>query len=436
MDNAEINEIRYKKSSKGLIGLYNLGNTCYMNAALQCLFATDLLVAYFKGIKINDEYKTAQYKYDLCKNIINKINTNGIYVKTNEMNETNESKYKNTIRKMFKKSLTYKFRKLIEIGFNNNCIIKPVDFKRKISENDIFNGYSQNDSQECLLYILDQIHEETKTDAIVHINEQIISTNVKSMITYITRCKNLMNDPNITEEQKQKITNEINEYTNDNFKSYVIYKSYDYWTEIIKCNHSSIIDIFTGLFSTYIECSVCKNRSVKFDSYNILSLHIPDNNKNEIDLHECLNHSFNKIEHLKDDNKYLCDKCNSSNDALKLTKIWHTPNKLIILLNRYVEKNGQLYKTRKNVKFPLNNLDLTNYVDLHNKNDKLYNLYGVIQHSGGLSGGHYVSYTRNIFNNEWYYFDDEHVLYVEPNELEKKIIDSDSYVLFYEKCKN
>ena len=43
------------KAPHGLIGLSNLGNTCYMNSALQCLSNLDIFKNYFLQMKYKNE---------------------------------------------------------------------------------------------------------------------------------------------------------------------------------------------------------------------------------------------------------------------------------------------------------------------------------------------------------------------------------------------
>lgn len=61
---------------------------------------------------------------------------------------------------------------------------------------------------------------------------------------------------------------------------------------------------------------------------------------------------------------------------------------------------------------------------------QLYDLFAVILHSGALNGGHYTSLAKN--RETWYEFNDKFVIQLQKNE-ERKIINSNAYILFYQK---
>ena len=108
-----------------LIGLKNIGATCYMNATLQCFCHIDKFVNFFKYNKqANDIYK---------------------------------NKLVNT--------LSYSFKILIEKLWPNNISNKtyysPHDFKDKISKmNPLFQGVQANDSKDLVNFIIMTLHEE------------------------------------------------------------------------------------------------------------------------------------------------------------------------------------------------------------------------------------------------------------------------------------
>eukprot|EP00050_Salpingoeca_kvevrii_P000396 m.147519 g.147519 ORF g.147519 m.147519 type:complete len:890 (-) comp10104_c1_seq8:1707-4376(-) len=109
----------------GLTGLGNIGNTCFMNSALQCLSNTVALKEFFISGKYESEI-----------NASNPIGRGG--------------------------RLAKEFAHLLEsIWSGNERVVIPRELKYLIAEfAPQFSGYQQHDSQELLAFLLDGIHED------------------------------------------------------------------------------------------------------------------------------------------------------------------------------------------------------------------------------------------------------------------------------------
>jgi len=104
-----------------LVGLNNIGATCYMNATLQCLSNTTKLREYFMKM----------FKYEI--NNKNRIISNEFYNVIKNLWDTN----------------------------NTNRSFSPYSFKEKLSqENPLFKGIQANDSKDLINFLLERIHLE------------------------------------------------------------------------------------------------------------------------------------------------------------------------------------------------------------------------------------------------------------------------------------
>lgn len=121
-------------------------------------------------------------------------------------------------------------------------------------------------------------------------------------------------------------------------------------------------------------------------------------------LEDCLS-AFTEPETLSPQEAWYCPRCKEHREATKQLKLWRLPNLLIIQLKRFSFRN-MLFREKidKFIEYPLKDLDLSDYSSFNHhqagKQKPIYDLYGVINHYGGMFGGHYVAYAKTSHNKQ------------------------------------
>ncbi|XP_037250434.1 ubiquitin carboxyl-terminal hydrolase 8 isoform X1 [Falco biarmicus] len=335
-------------SGPALTGLRNLGNTCYMNSILQCLCNAPHLADYFNRNLYQDDINRSNFlghKGEVAEEF-------GVIMKALW---TGQYKY-----------------------------ISPKDFKITIGKiNDQFAGYSQQDSQELLLFLMDGLHEDlNKAD------------------------------------NRKRYKEENNDHLDD-FKAAELA-----WHKHKQLNESIIVALFQGQFKSTVQCLTCHKKSRTFEAFMYLSLPLASTSK--CTLQECLR-LFSKEEKLTDNNRFYCSHCKTRRDSLKKIEIWKLPPVLLVHLKRFSYDGRWKQKLQTSVDFPLETLDLSQYVIGPKNNLKRYNLFSVSNHYGGLDGGHYTAYCKNASKQRWFKFDDHEVSEISASSVKS----SAAYILFY-----
>nr|XP_045012433.1 ubiquitin carboxyl-terminal hydrolase 8 isoform X2 [Jaculus jaculus] len=335
-------------SGPALTGLRNLGNTCYMNSILQCLCNAPHLADYFNQNCYQDDINRSNllgHKGEVAEEF-------GIIMKALW---TGQYKY-----------------------------ISPKDFKVTIGKiNDQFAGYSQQDSQELLLFLMDGLHED------------------------------------LNKADNRKRHKEENNDHLDDFKA-----AEHAWQKHKQLNESIIVALFQGQFKSTVQCLTCHKKSRTFEAFMYLSLPLASTSK--CSLQDCLR-LFSKEEKLTDNNKFYCSHCRARRDSLKKIEIWKLPPVLLVHLKRFSYDGRWKQKLQTSVDFPLENLDLSPYVIGPKNSLKKYNLFSVSNHYGGLDGGHYTAYCKNAARQRWFKFDDHEVSDISVSSVKS----SAAYILFY-----
>jgi len=249
-----------------------------------------------------------------------------------------------------------------------------------------FMGYNQQDSQEFLRYLLEGLHEDVNR----------ISVKPKPL--------------------EQDISDSFND----------LQKSAESWKRYLRRDDSKIVDLFVGQLKSTLQCTVCGHCSVTFDPFWDLSLPIPSSVRS-LKLHHCLD-LFAKEEILDGDEKPTCSKCQTRRKCTKTFSIQKFPQILVLHLKRF-SPGERFRKLDAAVDFPLADLNMSAYTAPGLRPYlNLYQLYGVINHSGTAYSGHYTASCRHPYGNTWHEYNDSKVTSLAAD----RVVSSEAYLLFYE----
>ena len=111
-------------------------------------------------------------------------------------------------------------------------------------------------------------------------------------------------------------------------------------------------------------------------------------------------------------------------------EFYYLPKLFVVCLKRFSQGRrsywGGLSKNSDFINFPLDNMDMKDYVCGPDKNHSIYDCFAVSQHYGSLGGGHYTAICKNI-DNKWYSYNDSSCSETSKNQA----ISDAAYVIFY-----
>jgi ubiquitin carboxyl-terminal hydrolase 4/11 len=138
---------------------------------------------------------------------------------------------------------------------------------------------------------------------------------------------------------------------------------------------------------------------------------------------------FTNTEKLGEQDAWYCNCCKDHVLATKKFDLWKLPEVLVVHLKRFQYTRHWREKINTLVEFPLRGLDMSEFVIDQEvcRENCIYDLFAVSNHSGGLGGGHYTAYTLDEESGRWYDCNDAWV----SEAGEAGVVSTSAYLLFY-----
>jgi ubiquitin C-terminal hydrolase len=439
---------------KGVVGLNNLGNTCYLNSVLQT-------------ISNLDDFRT----YLLSGTFVNELK-DGIELED---------------------SLFYQTHRIIKsLWETDQPWLGPKSFRRKfVEKQEMFQGSEQHDSHEAMQSLLDNLHEEIKKNMDVNIS---ISPELKGFFEFCDKHYSEVaayNSAVKSEEGKEvEVDKEAFEQMKLKWKTNLKIidsnpaKALDYFAmkfcKDFSTKYSEIYDFFASIDCVLTKCPDCNHMSYGFDNKNMISVEFPELSDDKIKESEVFKKLFaEKCEQLKEKisnedliskmcvsevkqkqifslndllvhnqqarqldvkNLWNCEVCEKQVQGLQQCKLYKNPKYLIVHLKRFnhlmidrevdgrIEREAIMYKIKNLVTYD-EKINIRHLMINDDGSKMDYEIVGGINHMGEYAGGHYTNFSKNA--NKWYNYNDHRVNELHCNGIP---LSPNAYMLIYRRC--
>jgi ubiquitin C-terminal hydrolase len=251
--------------------------------------------------------------------------------------------------------------------------IAPSAFKRALGRhNRLFADCGQHDANECLVTILDVVHEDLNQSPFAR-GEEVDRSALSGMRLHAAT------------------------------------------------NESRIVDWFHGVSHTTIKYS-CGLTELLEEPLAFWALPLK-RDVPSMTLNECIT-IWGEEEILDDDNQFYCSSCQKLENIRRQSSVERFGQILIIQLKRFKETPWGMRKNSIPVNYPMT-IDTALYADRATGD---YHLFGVVCHFGDLMGGHYTCIVKDSKTKNWYSISDSSVSECHERDAQH----SGAYILFYQ----